>query len=186
MDSTQARVVPEDQRVVFGPTMEGLWRSLDPCTPAEQAAFQRAGVKGGAFQAAFPIADYVQVLETVVSGRYAALPRHEAFRSLGRLITQHFGKSLIGRATFTLLQVLGPRRSLLRSDRYFRNANNFTETRVDELAPNRFLLHFRHIHHAGLFHGIIEVTAEQAGARHPKVVLLKEGDHEATFEVSWE
>ncbi len=172
------------ERVVFGPSMEGLHRALQPPTPEEQAAFARAKVADGRFDPAYPLDVYLSILDACASSRFGACEPLERYTRVGRLFWAGYEKTLVGSALTGLMRVLGPRRTLERMTRNFRTANNYTEIEVERLAPNHHLVRVNYVARTGFYLGIIESGCLRAGAKDLSVVVL-EAHESPVYEVKW-
>jgi uncharacterized protein (TIGR02265 family) len=175
-----------DERVVFAQSMEGLYRALEPHTPQERAAFMKAGVqKDARFLPAYPLAQYIEVMDACAASRFAGLPEHARYQEVGRLFFSGFEKTLMGGALIAMLKVLGPRRTLQRMTRSFRTANNFTEGTVEELAPNHHLVKVNYTLRPGFYAGLLEQGCLRAGAKHLSISLVETRELTATYELKW-
>lgn len=175
----------ENEKVVFGNSMEGLWRALEPHTPEEKEAFTRAGVTGKAFSAAYALPEYLAILDACARSRFAGQVPLEQYTSVGRLFFGGYEKTLVGQALMTVLRVIGPRRTLERMTRNFRTANNFSEVEVESLAPNHHRVRFKHVTHPGFYRGIMLSGIQRAGAKDAAVEFFGQEGHVATYEVRW-
>lgn len=173
-------------KVVFGNSMEGLWRALEPHTPAEAEAFKRAGVTGGkGFQPAYPLPVYLAILDACAQGRFAGQDALEQYTRVGRLFFGGYEKTLVGQALMAVMRVIGPRRTLERMTRNFRTANNFTEAEAESLTATHHRLVMKHVTYPGFYRGILLSGIERAGARDAVVEFLGREGHVATYEVRW-
>lgn len=165
--------------------MEGMWRALQPPTPPEADAFKRAGIDGKKFQAAYPLAQYTDLLDACGSSRFAHLEPLERFTEVGRLFMVGYEKTLVGQALIAVLKVLGPRRMLDRMTRNFRTANNYTEVSVETLSPTQHVVRITHVTRPGLFVGLLEKGLTYAGAKALTVKLIDHRDTVARYDVRW-
>ncbi len=173
------------ERVVFGTSMEGLWRALQPCTAAELAAFSRAGVKGERFDAAYPLDVYSAILDACAQSRYAGLDELERFTRVGRLFIDGYANTLVGQALLGLLRVLGPRRALERTTRNIRTANNYTEATMESVSPVHHMVRVNYVARTGFYRGILETMCARAGAREVQVRVVEERGESRVYEVKW-
>lgn len=176
-----------DERVVFASSMEGLWRALTPLTHAETVAFERAGVKGPqpSFAAAYPLQVYMDILDACANGRFAHLDELERYTQIGRLFIDGYSKTMVGTALIGLLRVLGPRRTLERTTRNIRSANNYTEAHLEALAPNHYRVRVNYVVRLGFYAGIIEQCCRAGGAKDLKVTVAEFKDNAPVYEVRW-
>lgn len=95
-------------------------------------------------------------------------------------------KAMMGRALFSVLQLLGPRRVLDRVQQSFRSGNNYTEVRILERAPAHLELW---MNEAGptryLVQGAILAGMRGCGVSQAKVRVLSFTAEDVTFEVEW-
>ena len=173
------------ERVVFGTSMEGLHRALSPPTPAENAAFLKAGVTGAKFDSAYPLALYTDILDACAASRFAGKEPLERFTEVGRLFWSGYEKTLVGQALIAVLKVLGPRRMLDRMTRNFRTANNYTEVTVEAISPSQHVVRITHVTRPGLFVGLLEKGLTYAGAKELSVKLIEHHDKVARYDVRW-
>jgi uncharacterized protein (TIGR02265 family) len=174
-----------NQRVVFGNSMEGLWRALEPHTREEAEAFRKAGVNGRSFLPAYPVEDYLRVMESCAASRFGGQPPLEQYTSVGRLFFSGYEKTLVGQALMAMLKVLGPRRTLERMTRNFRTANNYSEAEVEAVGPNHHRVRLKHVKHPGFYRGLILSGVERAGARSASVEVSAQDGDVVTYEVRW-
>lgn len=154
-------------------------------TPAEIAAFKRAGIDGKKFQAAYPLAQYTDLLDACASSRFAHLESLARFTEVGRLFMVGYEKTLVGQALIAVLKVLGPRRMLDRMTRNFRTANNYTEVTVEAVSPTQHVVRITHVTRPGLFIGLLEKGLFYAGAKNLSVKLIEHHDKVARYDVQW-
>ncbi len=173
------------ERVVFAQSMEGLFRALQPCTPAERTAFAKAGITGERFLPAYPVEQHLEILDACATSRFAHLPELERYTEVGKLYIAGFQKTLIGTALMAMLRVLGPRRTLERLTRNLRSANNFSEGTLTSLAPNHHLVHVNYTVRPGFYRGLLVSGCLHAGARELSVTVVETKDLASTYEVKW-
>jgi uncharacterized protein (TIGR02265 family) len=172
-------------KVVFGPSLEGLWRAMDPLTTAEVQAFKEAGVVTARFDVAYPLAPYLKILEACATSRFAHLKEQDAYAQVGRLFVDGFSRTVIGQALMGIMSLLGPRRTMHRLTRNFRAANNYTEITLTTLQDNHHQIAVNFVEQPGFYIGVIERTLEYAGAKEAQVTVLERVDRAPTFEVRW-
>ncbi|MFT3713897.1 MAG: DUF2378 family protein [Archangium sp.] len=177
---------PPSERVVFGHSMEGLFRALQPHTPQERAAFLKAGVDGvKKFSAAYPLQQYVDVQNACAASRFAHLPEDERYFEIGRLFMGGYEKTLLGNAMLAMLKLIGPRRALDRLTRSMRTANNFSEGTFTSLAPNHHVITINYTLRPGFYRGILFASLERAGAKDLRISAVSTKDLVTTYDVTW-
>jgi uncharacterized protein (TIGR02265 family) len=172
-------------KVVFGPSLEALWRAMDPLTAAEAQAFKDAGVVGGRFDAAYPLAPYLKILEASATSRFGHLQEQDAYVQVGHLFVEGFTRTVIGQALMGIMRLLGPRRTMQRLTRNFRAANNYTEVSVTTLRDNHHQIAVNFVEKPGFYIGVLERTLAHAGAKNAEVTMIAYVDRSPTFEVRW-
>ena len=77
-----------------------------------------------------------------VLGRHLEADAPEAVRyvRLGGSFMQGYTSTPIGVAALTMCRLIGPRRTLLRMGRNFKQASNYLETEITELGPKELLI----------------------------------------------
>lgn len=172
-------------KVVFGPSVEALWRAMQPMTPAELEAFRAAGVVDGRFDAAYALEPYMKILAACATSRYGHLPLEEAYIKVGHLFAEGFGRTMIGQALIGVMKLVGPRRTLQRMTRNFRAANNYTDVQLVTVEDNLHRIKVNYVAQPGFYMGIIQRTCENAGAKNVQVTMVDYVDQSPTFEVRW-
>lgn len=173
------------EKVVFGQSMEGIYRALAPHTPQERAAFLKAGITKEKFNPAYPIANWLEIIDACAASRFAGQSELDRFTEVGRLFFTGFQKTLIGSALMAMLKILGPRRTLERLTRNFRTANNFTEGTLESLAPNHHRVRINYTARPGFYLGVMETGCLYAGAKGLSVTILETKDLATTYEIKW-
>ncbi|MFY0579016.1 DUF2378 family protein [Cystobacter fuscus] len=175
------------EKLVYDYTMESLLRVLgQPLTAEHLSGLRALGVDPRQLQPAYPVEKYTQVLDFVVAELWPRLPREEADFELGRAFMRAYQQTAMGKAVAAVTRLIGPLRSLERMSRNFRSANNFTETKLNEVGPNHCELWFNHARHPNFFRGLLTEALTRTGAREVSVTLLTVGEaNEATFHITW-
>ena len=118
--------------LVFNHTIQGLFSRTFPdgVPPELKVQLRTVGVDlDKPLLPAYTIATWSRCIDL---GAWAAFPeerREVAWRRMGERMIDGYQDSMIGRAMFSMLRVLGPRRMLQRARKNFRSGNNYTEVR---------------------------------------------------------
>ncbi len=173
---------------MFEQSVEGLIRALGPKLDDRCAERLRsAGIEvKGKLKVAYPVASWVQALwiagETLAPG----MGKDEATYQVGRRFIQAYESTLMGKAAYTMARVVGPKRTLERMTRNFRTGSSYGTSKLTELGPGKFELWCAPVSVPGFYRGVVEAGLEIAGARSPKVQLVRwEQPEEAVFDVTW-
>src|SRR5690242_8988274 len=106
---------------------------------------------------------------------------------MGERMIDGYQESMIGRAMFSTLRLLGPRRMLQRAQKNFRSGNNYTEVRFTDVSPTSMELWFNEVDEV-LRHftvGLVLAGMRVGGAVEPQVELLHSDAKGCTLRASW-
>jgi uncharacterized protein (TIGR02265 family) len=173
------------ERVVFGQSMEGMFRALKPHTPLEAAAFLKANVKEDRFYPGYPVEAWLDILDACANSRFAHLDELERYAAVGRLFFLGFSQTMVGSALMAMLKILGPRRTVERMTRNLRTANNFTVGTLTSLAPNHHLVHINFTARPGFYLGLLESGCLRAGAQGLSVTAGETKDLATVYTLKW-
>lgn len=179
----------ESERVVFQPTVQSLFSRLPPqaVSPGLKAALKQVGLDlDQPLQVAYPMAMWVQILQVTSHWVFPGENADVAHRKLGQRLIEGYVETAIGSAVFAFLKLIGPRRTLDRTAKAFRNGNNFCESKLRELAPNRFEVWINEVGtHPTFLAGVLQAGLTTAGARGVAVEVLQVDAEGMTYLVSW-
>lgn len=195
-------VIVSDEPVVFAAAFDGIVRAFGPrLTPELRAEVKALGVDLGQRQVAYPVGvflpAFLALAEALVPGDDASRP--ERLRQFGRVVTDAFALTTIGKATFAMARVIGVRRALQRAGRNIRTTGNYLEAEgiivdttevhlVTRVLPafHRFVKPAWRVMERYRV-GVIEGFLEQLHAREPRVEVQARDRHgyETTYRVAW-
>lgn len=176
-----------DDRVVFGHTMDAL---LERCgkdlAPEGWAELARLGVERDKRLPAYEFDRWCQTVTFLASQLHLTKTLGEAEFQLGSDFIERYAETLIGRALFAVLRILGPGRILKRMARSFRTGTNFTTADVSEETDHGALVRIASIEPRARFtHGILARDLQLAGIPGVKVDVASIDGDAATYRVSW-
>ncbi|MBS2030996.1 MAG: DUF2378 family protein [Deltaproteobacteria bacterium] len=176
-----------DERVVFGASVEALLRAFGPpWKPGAREALVKLGIEPEQPpRAAYPLELYMQLLKSLGEIHFPAAAEDERYFQMGQAFIRGFERTLIGRAQLSLLKLIGPRRTLDRLTRSFRNANNYTTANLRELASSHFEIDFGFVQFPGFYRGVLDGGLRAVGAANLSVELARREQMAATFSVRW-
>ena len=176
-----------NEKIVYGHTMDALLHVLGEPLTAEQSDGLRAlGVHPRERLPAYPVEQYTRVVDFIGAQLWSGLPQDEARYELGRAFMRAYQQTPMGSAVSAVSRFIGPQRALERMATNFRSANNYTETRLSELAPGHYELWMNHGSHAHYIRGLLTEALTRSGGREVSVTLLAMGEaRDATFRVRW-
>ena len=111
-----------------------------------------------------------------------------AWHKLGERMIDGYQETMIGRAMFASLRLLGPRRMLQRTKRSFRSGNNYTEVLFTDVSETEMDLWFNEPRDV-LRHftaGIVTAGMRMGGAERPRVTILHTDARGVTFRAAWD
>ncbi|MDY7225874.1 DUF2378 family protein [Hyalangium rubrum] len=177
------------EKLVFDQTLEGLFvRGLaGRVTPTLKGHLREAGVDlDRKLLPAYPFATWCWCVRLAARELYASQPEEHAYRHLGERMVDGYRVTMLGRALFSVLQMLGPRRVVGRAQQSFRSGNNYTEVRIQDLAPAHLELW---VNEAGptryLVQGAMMAGLRGCGVKEVQVEVHAFSADDVTFHVKW-
>ncbi|XXF78273.1 DUF2378 family protein [Myxococcaceae bacterium GXIMD 01537] len=179
------------ERLVFDHTVEGLFvRALaGQVSPALKVQLREVGLDlDRKLLPAYPVETWSQCLSLAARALHPAEPQEVALRKLGERMVEGYRQTVVGRALFGMVRLLGPKRLLGRAQQNFRSGDNYTEVRVTELGPTEADMW---MNTPGLmryfFQGMMQATLRGAGVSDVRLkVDLREFDEQCViYRVSW-
>jgi uncharacterized protein (TIGR02265 family) len=174
-------------KLIFSQTFEGLFRAVSRQLDERLVAdLKEVGIDPQAeLKPSYPLSVFHDTMRLLGARLFPESPPDEQTRRLGRQFMDGYALTMVGRAMVGMMRVLGPRRTLERLSRQFRTGNNFSETRVREVAPGESELWCNQVSQPGWYAGIIARGLEFSGARDVEVSLLQRDEQGATFRIRW-
>jgi uncharacterized protein (TIGR02265 family) len=128
----------EPQQLIFSHSLQGLMSRAFPggVPPELKAKLRTVGVDlDRPLLPAYPREAWARCIELGARHAFPREPRERSWHKMGERMVDGYQETMIGRAMFSTLRLLGPRRMLLRSQKNFRSGNNYTEVRLTDVAP---------------------------------------------------
>ena len=177
------------ERLVYEQTMEGLFlRGLaGRVPPGLKERLREVGLNlDRRLLPAYPFELWCTCVRLAAEALHPEETAEGAYHLLGERMVDGYRETLMGRAQFSVLQLLGPRRVLLRTQQSFRSGNNYTEARLSTLAPNALEVW---MNEAGptryLVRGALLAGLRASGALDPQVVVAGFTPEDVTYRVHW-
>lgn len=176
-----------EDEFVFASAVEGLYlRALrDRVTPGLKQELKAVGLDLDHVMPAYPLAVWEHALRVTAQSLYPDQRLEHAMSELGRRLIDGYQQTAIGKAIFPLMRLLGPARVLGRMSRNFQSANNYTETRVKQLAEHDAELWFNRVLQPSFYQGMLEAGLQAAGAQELTVVPGERVGEGFTFRIRW-
>ena len=179
----------EEMRVVFASGFDSLFSKelRSKVTPACTAELQAAGLRlDKPFQPAYPIEVWAAAVAAVSKHVYPEDSAPEACRKLGRSTIVGFCETLVGRALFPLLRLIGPVRALDRAARNYAATNNYTKVVLTRVGPSCFDFYLNEKHTLPAFDiGVLEEALHQLHVKTPSVTLRSQDAEGFTMRLEW-
>jgi uncharacterized protein (TIGR02265 family) len=185
--ATRSRALPT--KIVFAGTFEGFFRSLrDRLTPELKAKLRAEGLDlDKKLAPGYPFEVWVRVVDVVAEGLYSGLSQAEAHWKLGEDFLRGFAETVIGRAMFGVLRLLGPMKAFARMERNWRSGSNYVETKFTALNPTCAEVWMTGVDGRPWFNaGIILEGGRQIGVKNLRVEIVRCVADEATYRVTWD
>jgi uncharacterized protein (TIGR02265 family) len=170
--------------VVFTSSYESLSRALGSrLTPSAKARFKEHGVDfDKPLHAAYPLKTWIQSLELACDLIAPGKSRDEQTWEVGRQIVLSFTQTMVGKATFGVLRVLGPHRGLERMRRSLRMSNNYSETTLEK-SESGYVMWCSRVTFPHYYRGVLEAGLESVGAKDIEVRVLSHDQDGARFAI---
>jgi len=173
--------------VVFASAYESLRRALGDALDRDALErFRAHGVDmAGRLKVAYPYESWIQSLKVAAELLAPGAGIEEATYVVGRRILESYAETVIGKAAFGVLRVIGPRRGFNQIRRSLRTTNNYSRTTFTEVGPGVFHLWCSNVTFPHYYRGVLEAGMELTGQKGGTATLLSHDEAGATFEIRW-
>jgi uncharacterized protein (TIGR02265 family) len=175
-------------KLVYAHTVEGLfWRALDKqVTPPLKAELFELGLDLEAAPKDVSQEQWAKILAAAVKHLYPRLSTDDGFYRLGETLMQGYESTIMGKALFAMMRLLGPHRVIKRLTSQLRSGNTYSEGTAKETGPNRYEVWTNECNgNPGYLRAVLYGGLYRAGAKNLQVKILSFDGHAATFDVSW-
>ena len=176
--------LPLGERVNFASVFEGLAKAFGAAQVRDE--FKALGVDLDHLQAAYPHSVFIDAVAVLAKKFFPQLPPDEAWFQVGVRNLEGFYDTLLGRPLFALLRLMGPRRAAARMKSNFRSANNYSESKLVEVAPRELQLW---MNDTGLVRsfiaGVMHRGLQMAGADGIRVEALATDEAGTVYRITW-
>ncbi|EPX64258.1 hypothetical protein D187_005392 [Cystobacter fuscus DSM 2262] len=178
------------ERWVFEHTVAGLFRSewgSRLSAPALQALSEVGVDLSRPLLPAYSSETWARALRIAAADLFPGQPPQTSWRRLGQEVIHGLVHTLVGNAMVNVATLLGPLRFLRRLNPTLRNADNYVESRVEELGPTSCEVWFNEVMEQPAYHqGLLEALVGLAGGRDARARFLSSEGPGARFLVEWE
>ncbi len=133
-----------------------------------------------------PQESWRRVLPLVARELFPGTSPEDAHRKLGVAMLTSFAETLVGKALFTTLRVIGVRRGLERMTKNFRLGNNFTDATLKGDVGNDVELWVSDVNTVPEYiRGLMETACTAAGGKDVQVEVVRYEAPAATYRIRW-
>ncbi|MBL8916114.1 MAG: DUF2378 family protein [Archangium sp.] len=179
-----------ETRVVFASGFEGLFSKdfRKRLTPALIAELKALGVNiEKPFNPAYTVETWASVINACSRHIYPELSLPDASWKLGRDTVDGFAHTMIGKALFTMMKLIGPARSLERSMRSYASTNNYTKVTLQRTGPTSYDFGLNEKHTLPQYDmGVVEWLLQMCGAKNVSVTLTTHDAEGFMAQLTWE
>jgi len=179
------RSVPLEQQLVYSQVVEGLLEHglHGRVTLRLKARLKQAGLDlDRPLLPAYPVPMWKGCLAIIAEEAWPGLPREQAFRQLAEAHVEGYGRTLMGRAAFGVMRLLGPRRLVMRLPQTLRANDNDTEAELVARGPTTYELWVNSVLDApGYAEALFEALLRIGGAQAPRVTRTSVTEESSTY-----
>lgn len=181
--------VPEE-KIEFLRTIEGLFiKGLGGDTDEGlKAKLRAAGLDlDRPLLPGYPAEQFHRWIQIAAGHVHPKLPLEESVRLIGQRSVPALEDSLIGRALASGLKIIGPRRTLERAERVFRNNSNYQEVKVLAITQNSARMGMAYVFGVPWYYqGVFEQALSIIGAKNVTVSVALSPPPGAIYDIKWD
>ena len=181
--------MPPTEQIEFSQSVEGLFiKGLGAMlTPPIREKLRAKGLDlDKPLRPGYPAVDFHRWIEFIASIIYPDDRKEEAVRRVGHRAVSGLEEGLIGRALSAGLKLIGPRRSLQRVERIFKNNNNYQVATLIELGERDAKVQLSEVFGLPTYYqGLFEAAVAAIGAKEPRVTVRASPGPGAMLHIEW-
>ncbi len=178
-----------ETRVVYHSAYESLFTPAlrGRITSSIEDELRAAGVDlKKKFDPVYPLPVWLETLRILARSFHPTLTFEAACVLLGRDTIDGFTGTLVGRASFAALRVIGVRRAVERAARTYAVTNNYTRVTLTPVGPTSYDFHMNEFDVPAEFDvGVLGRCLELLGASAPQVTVTARDETGFTLRLSW-
>lgn len=167
------------ERLWFEQAFEGLYLHTlkNQISPRLFAELRDAGLElSGKLKPAYPAAVWAQGIRLTGRELFPGLTAEEREYRMGEIFSDGYASTVMGKALYGLLRMLGPRRTLPRIERNFRNVTNYLQVSVTQPLLDCFEVTFNEVDGIPHFYrGLMDHSGRVLGAPRPSSEKIRYG-----------
>lgn len=177
------------ERLEFGPSVRGLFIDTFGATLTVElkGAMRAQGLDlDRPLQPSYPAASYVACVRLMARALSPELTEDDALRVMGGRAVEGLSSNFLGRSLLSVVRAMGLRRTLLHTERAFRNSNNYTRVEAQVMSPTSVELTFNTV--MGLptyIEGVLLAAPKLLGGREPRVESTPLDGERHRFVLHW-
>ena len=175
-----------EPRVAFSSLMQSLERILRPLDAPTMERVRALGIDFDKLLPAYPVETWYAGIELAMSRFDPSLTPEQKQNHFGVRLVEVYGDTLVGKAMYAMMRIIGPERSIQRATRSFRTATNFLDTSYVVHGPRDWELTMNEVVFPHRYPGFFEKALSVAGAKNVKVELTGLTDTHASYRSRWD
>ena len=175
-----------EPRVAFSSLMQSLEKILRPIDAPTMERVRGLGIDFDKLLPAYPVETWYAGIELAMSRFDPSLTPEQKQNHFGVRLVEVYGDTLIGKAMYTMMRIIGPERSIQRATRSFRTATNFLDTSYVVHGPRDWELTMNEVVFPHRYPGFFEKALSVAGAKNVKVELTGLTGTHASYRSRWD
>lgn len=174
-------------RYVFPSLVEGYMKGMgERFTAKTRARLKDAGLDVDKLPPAIPGLEMERFMRIIAEEGWPDEPWVEQLRMLGLCAIRGWQSTLLGKAASAMIRLVGPERAIMRLDRAFSTANNYSKATSELLGNNEALITINDVQDMPSYWvGILEASLEVLG-RTGTITFVELRGLGATYRVKWE
>ncbi|MDP3237641.1 MAG: DUF2378 family protein [Myxococcales bacterium] len=175
-----------EPRVAFSSLMQSLEKILRPIDAPTMERVRALGIDFDKLLPAYPVETWYAGVELAMSRFDPSLTPEQKQNHFGVRLVEVYGDTLVGKAMYAMMRIIGPERSIQRATRSFRTATNFLDTSYVVHGPRDWELTMNEVVFPHRYPGFFEKALSVAGAKNVKVELTGLTNTHATYRSRWD
>lgn len=175
-----------EPRVAFSSLMQSLEKILRPIDAPTLERVRALGIDFDKLLPAYPVETWYAGIELAMSRFDSSLTPEQKQNHFGVRLVEVYGDTLVGKAMYAMMRIIGPERSIQRATRSFRTATNFLDTSYVVHGPRDWELTMNEVVFPHRYPGFFEKALSVAGAKNVKVELTGLTGTHASYRSRWD
>lgn len=175
-----------EPHVAFSSLIESLGRIMAPLDEPARTKLKGLGIDLEHILPAYPVETWYAGIELAMSRFDPSLTPEQKQAHFGVRLVEVYGDTLVGKAMYAMLRLIGPERSIQRATRSFRTATNFLDTSSVMHGPRDWELTMNEVVLPHRYPAFFQKVLTLAGAKNPKTWMTSLTDTHASYRSTWD